>query len=406
MNLTLKLHSAQNLLTKTLLLGTLILGTLGMPVTARAQDNVVISPQSIVVNPKPAFGVEVSVDKDASGDATPSYQIGETVTISVKVAEAAYVYLFNVRSNGEIQQILPNRYDDAGKNNYVQAGQTKVFPAPNAPYTFSIEGPQGLDKVIAVASKEPLDTSTLADFGQDPNFASSRQSEQSFAQSLSIVVTPKPQNSWVTDTALLYVGSAPATPVYGTLTITSNPSGAAAYVDGQFVGTTPVRFGTRAGTHTVRLELSGYAPYSTDVTLEGGQSLPVPLSLSGSAPQPQSVAVTPAPAPAAPQPQPVTVTAGTLSDSLGLNLYPGASLRKLEQDGGKIKAQFETGASLQQVYDDLHGQLTALGWQRTLLQTKDTATKFEADYARNGQGLDLKLDQEGKSGKYKLELKF
>ena len=40
------------------------------------------------------------------------------------------------------------------------------------------------------------------------------------------------------------------------------------------------------------------------------------------------------------------------------------------------------------------------------MQTKDAATKLEADYARNGQGLDLKLDQEGKSGKYKLELKF
>ncbi len=391
---TLKLRSTQ-LLTKTLLFGLLAL------VTAQAQDSVVISPQSIVVNPKPAFGVEVSVDKDASGEGTPSYQIGETVTISVKVAESAYVYLFNVRSNGEIQQILPNNYDEAGKNNRVQAGQTKVFPAPDAPYTFSIEGPRGLDKVIAVASKDPLDTSTLADFGQDPNFASSNQSEQSFAQSLSIVVTPKPQNSWVTDTALLYVGSAPETPVYGTLNITSNPSGAEAYVDGQFVGTTPVRFGTRAGPHTVRLEKSGYAPYSTDVTLEGGQSLPVDLSLGGNTPQPQSVAVTPAP-----QAQPVTVTTGTLSDRLGLNLYPGASLSKLEQGGGKLKAQFDSGASLQQVYDDLHRQLSENGWQRTLLQTKDAATKLEADYARDGQGLDLKLDQEGKSGKYKLELKF
>ena len=391
---TLKFRSTQ-LLTKTLLFGTLL-----ALVTAQAQDSVVISPQSIVVNPKPAFGVEVSVDKDASGDSAPSYNVGETVTISVKVTETAYVYLFNVRSSGEIQQILPNRYDDAGKNNRVQAGQTKVFPAPNAPYTFSVEGPRGLDKVIAVASKEPLDTSTLADFGQDPNFASSNQSEQSFAQSLSIVVTPKPQNSWVTDTALLYVGSAPATPVYGTLNITSTPSGAAAYVDSQFVGTTPVRFGTRAGTHTVRLELSGYAPVSTDVTLNGGQSLPVDLSLGGNAPQPQSVAVT------APQAQPVTVTSGALSDSLGLNLYPGATLRKLEQDSGKLKAQFDSGASLQQVYDDLHRQLSEDGWQRTLLQTKDAATKLEADYARNGQGLDLKLDQEGKSGKYKLELKF
>lgn len=383
---------------KRLTLLTLLLLTFGV----QAQNSVVISPQSIVVNPKPSFGVEVSVNKDASGESTPNYNVGEAITISVKVAEAAYVYLFNVRSSGEIVQILPNNFDAAGKDNYLQPGQSKTFPAPDAPYTFTVEGPQGLDKVIAVASKEPLDTSQLARFTDDPNFASSRQGEESFAQTLSIVVTPKPQNSWVTDTALFYVGSAPATPLYGTLTITSEPSGATAYVDGQFVGTTPVRFGTRAGSHTVRLELSGYEPYSTDVSLNGGQSLPVALSLSGSAAKPQSATVT-----STPQPQSVTVTpAATLSDQLGLNLYPDANLRKLEQDSGKLEAEFETGASLEQVYDDLHRQLAANGWQRTGLELKGPATKLEADYRRNGQGLKLELDRQGNSGKYKLELKF
>ena len=170
--------------------GLLLISLLFSVVSVHAQDNVVISPQSIVVNPKPSFKVEVSLDKDASGEGTPSYSVGAAITINVKVSAAAYVYLFDVRSTGEIQQILPNNYDDAGKNNYVQAGQTKTFPAPDAPYTFTVEKPRGLDKVIAVASKDPLDTSQLASFSDDPDFASSNQGEQSFAQSLSIVVTP------------------------------------------------------------------------------------------------------------------------------------------------------------------------------------------------------------------------
>ncbi|CAN5886546.1 PEGA domain-containing protein [soil metagenome] len=247
---------------------------------AFAQESVVISPQSIVVNPKPSFGIEVFTDRDTSGDSIPTYQIGEQITIGVRVSSSAYIYLFNIKSNGEIQQILPNRYDQQGQNNFLEVGQTRYFPRPDAPYTFDIAGPRGLDKVIAVASKDPLDTSQLASFSNDPNFASSNVGESSFAQSLSIVVRPKPQNSWVTDTALLYVGSAPATPVYGTLNITSNPSGAEAYVDGQFVGYTPVRYGTQSGSHEVRVQLSGYNTFSSNVNLSGGQSLRVDAGLT------------------------------------------------------------------------------------------------------------------------------
>ena len=245
-----------------------------------AQDNnVVISPQSIVVNPRPSFEVEVFTDKDSSGERAPTYQIGEEIQIGVRVSETAYVYLFNIKSNGEIQQILPNRYDERGQNNRVQAGETRYFPRSDAPYTFNIEGPRGLDKVIAVASRDQLDTSQLVDFTRDPNFASSRAGEESFAQGLSIVVRPKSQDSWVTDTTLLYVGSAPATPTYGTLDISSSPSGAEAYVDDQFIGYTPVRYGTTSGSHNVRVQLSGYNGYSETVSVPGGRTASVSATL-------------------------------------------------------------------------------------------------------------------------------
>ena len=247
---------------------------------AFAQDSVVISPQSIVINPKPSFTVEVFTDKDPSGDSIPTYQPGEQIRIGVRVSDTAYIYLFNIRSSGDIQQVLPNRYDQQGQNNLVQGGQTRYFPRDDAPYTFDVDLPRGLDKVIAVASKDPLDTRQLVSFSQDPNFATSNQGEASFAQGLSIVVRPKPQNSWVTDTALFNVGSAPQTPVYGTLSISSNPLGAEAYVDGQFVGITPVRYGTTAGSHEVRIQLGGYETFSTTVSLSGGRTLPVEASLS------------------------------------------------------------------------------------------------------------------------------
>ena len=168
---------------------------------------VTTDPQSIVINPVPAFAVEVFVDKDTSGSAAPNYVIGEAISIGVRVAEASYVYLYNVRNTGEVRQLIPNRYDADGQNNYLQAGETKYFPPYNARYTFNVDGPEGLDKVIAIASKNPLDTRQLADFSSDPSFATSNIGQDGFAQTFSIVITPIPQNEWVTDTAVFYVGS-------------------------------------------------------------------------------------------------------------------------------------------------------------------------------------------------------
>lgn len=166
-----------------------------------------VSPQAIVVNPAPGFGVDVWLNKDASGEGTPVYEVGEQVRIGVRVDEASYVYLFDIRTNGEVTQIFPNRYDS---DNYLRANETRTFPPTQARYVFDIAPPYGLSKVVAVASKSQLDTSQLASFRMEADFATSNIGEEGFIQSFAIVVRPVPQQSWVTDTALYHVGSRPA----------------------------------------------------------------------------------------------------------------------------------------------------------------------------------------------------
>lgn len=242
------------------------------------QDGVVFSPQSIVVNPRPGFEVDVFLER-GSGSDIPTYRVGESIRIGVEVSEDAYVYLFNVRPNGEVQQLLPNRYDEAGQNNRLRAGETRYFPPQNARYTFNAEPPRGLDKVIAVASKSQLDTRQLARFEEDPNFATSDIGEEGFAQQLSIVVRPIEQTNWVTDTALLYVGERPQQPAYGTLEIRTSPSDAEVYVDGEFVGYSPVNYGTRPGRHEVRVERSGYETWRETVNVRPGSTATVDARL-------------------------------------------------------------------------------------------------------------------------------
>ncbi len=242
-----------------------------------ASAQIVVSPQSIVVNPRPSFGVDVWLDRDPTGDGAPSYQVGEEVRISVRPEEDSYVYVFDVKPNGEITQIFPNRFDD---NNFVRGGRTVTLPPSGARYVFNIAPPRGLSKVIAVASHSQLDTRQLARFDdEDDLFAHSNIGEEGFVQGFRIIVNPLPQEDWVTDTALYYVGDRPPQAAFGTLQLRSNPSGAEVYVDGSFVGYTPLSFGTRPGRHDVRFVLSGYEEFTTSVNVSPGRTEPVTANL-------------------------------------------------------------------------------------------------------------------------------
>ncbi len=220
-------------------------------------QNVVISPRSIVVNPVPSYDLEVWVDKDTSGRDTPAYQVGEAIRISVRSSVDAHVYLFSIAADGEVVQVLPNRFDGPGGDAIVRAGETRTFPPSGARYQFNVAPPNGLAKVIAVASRNPLDTSALASFRAEQDFATSSIGEDAFARALRIIVTPLPQNDWVSATALYYVGSQPSQGAYGTLEVTSTPSRAEVYVDRTFAGYTPLRYDVRPGTYDIEVVASG-----------------------------------------------------------------------------------------------------------------------------------------------------
>lgn len=176
-------------------------------------QRVEITPQAIVVNPVPSYEVSVWLDRAPNGRSVPTYEVGDPVRIGVRTSQDAYVYLFSVSASGEVVQILPNRFDD-GRDAFLTAGTTRLFPAPGANYTFTADAPGGLAKVVALASQRPLDTRTLADFRSERDLlATSQLGEDGFAQALSIVVRPLPQESWVTATAQFRVSTGARPPV-------------------------------------------------------------------------------------------------------------------------------------------------------------------------------------------------
>ncbi|RJF71799.1 DUF4384 domain-containing protein [Deinococcus cavernae] len=179
-----------------------------------------ITAQSIIVNPvETKLNVDVWVNKDASGKQNPVYAKGENVSVGIKTNQDAYVYLFNVNANGEIDLFFPNNYEES---NFVKAGVTRVFPGDGQKYTFTVGGPNGQDKVLALASTKQLTLDDIATFAGQQGFAQVKvKGQENLAKALSIIVNPLPADGWVTDVAQFRVGRAQGGAT-GTVTNTPN----------------------------------------------------------------------------------------------------------------------------------------------------------------------------------------
>jgi len=231
-----------------------------------------ITPQGILINPVPTdLQVRVWVDKDPAKRGDAVYRIGEPIYIYVNVNQDAYVYLFNINADGKIDPILPNAYE---RNNLLRAGETRRFPPEGARYRYTITGPEGEDKILAVASRRPLSLGEILDVEANRVKV---QGAEGLARALSIVIEPIPDRDWVTDVARYYVGRVATPPpvAAAVLVVDSRPSGAEVYLDGRLQGRTPLSLSVNPGRHEVELRLPGYRSYRVTVNPKPGDRVQI-----------------------------------------------------------------------------------------------------------------------------------
>ncbi len=250
-----------------------------------------ISAQSIIVNPiDDGLTVKVWTDRDTGGNSTPDYRVGERIRLYAKVNEDAYIYLFNVDPAGKIDMILPNRLQ--GGASFMRANETKSFPANGAKFFYTVgdDGGYGINKVLAVVSKNQLNLNDIARFkNNQAQFADVQVSGQNnLAQALSIVVNPIPSEEWYSDTALYNVvsrtGNAPSNPntggqasnAMGSVVITTNIPNAEVFVADRRAGRGSITVSDlAAGSYKITVKARGYADYVINVTVSGGKSVTV-----------------------------------------------------------------------------------------------------------------------------------
>ncbi len=81
------------------------------------------------------------------------YNIGNTVTINLTSNRDCFVTLLNVRSNGEIWELFPNKYHP---DNFVKANVRYTIPSVNDNSRLAIVDPPGKEYIKAIATSTPI----------------------------------------------------------------------------------------------------------------------------------------------------------------------------------------------------------------------------------------------------------
>ncbi len=92
------------------------------------------------------LNIEVWTDHD-------DYYQGDNVQFSFKTNEDCFVVVYNIDSRGDVHILYP-----AGPNDdmRVQGGRIYTVPSTNDDYELTVQGPEGVEYLQAVASREPI----------------------------------------------------------------------------------------------------------------------------------------------------------------------------------------------------------------------------------------------------------
>jgi hypothetical protein len=85
------------------------------------------------------------------------YEIGETIKFMFRTNRDCFVTLFDIGTDGSVVQLFPNK---AHPDNRVRHDRTYEIPPPKAGFRLRVQGPQGVERVIAVATLKPLASPT------------------------------------------------------------------------------------------------------------------------------------------------------------------------------------------------------------------------------------------------------
>lgn len=186
-------------------------------------------------------GIDVSVSVNKGTGAT--YHSGEELGITFKTDRSAYVTILNIQPDGRIKVLFPNKYDT---DNFVTGGTTYSLPTKKASldYGLTVDRSRGKEIIYAIASASPLGFINSLYFSDVFPFPYLSINIGNLETSLSFGFS----SNWGTASTYFYSNYSP---ILADTKIDCDRSRASVYIDGLFMGTTPLYTQLEMGSHAI-----------------------------------------------------------------------------------------------------------------------------------------------------------
>lgn len=213
------------------------------------------APEGIIAKPPKSSGLEVNLELNR-----PRYRPGGEVEMELDLNKEAYLYLYNIDTQGKVNLLFPNKYE---KNNRLGPGKVTL---PGKGYSFIAGREEGTEYLGAIASTQPLVFFTSIDqeeFENNPFPRLSRNAKSFALTGKEKISSEVSQKDWATDWIKVKI-----TEELSEISVVSHPSNAEVYVDGRFVGRTPGTVSVKPGTREVTLKRLSYKDWSDTVSVQ------------------------------------------------------------------------------------------------------------------------------------------
>jgi len=233
---------------------TVLFAVAGILSPALAQERQV-QPSKIIV--KPTFKIDIWVDKGCG----ETYRIGDKLTIYFKSTKDCYLTLFDVSPGGQVRLLLPNRYRT---DNFFEANKVHAIPAKDDNFEFEVTPPPGKETIRAVATLTSWYFMSKENLRKGDLFPIISKSTKEFDSNLEKRIRPIPRvDRAIAECTFTVAGIIPR---YGKIRVTSDPSYARVYLDGNYRGRTPITIhSVRVGEHQIKVTQEDYYDYSETV---------------------------------------------------------------------------------------------------------------------------------------------
>ena len=217
-----------------------------------------VLPAGVLPTPVPSESiVSISLDRD-------TYAPGDRIEISISVdtKQAGFLYVYDIDPTGAITLLYPNRYQPDPS---VSPGTIHL---PGEGYHLVIGGPEGLETVVAILARAPIDQ--LSPSSKTP-FRNLDMKPQALVTDLSTTLA---SDTWTSAWAQFTVYQPK-----GIVHIGSRPAGARILINGHDRGFAPKDLILPAGEAEITLSKNGYEQFSETVVIHDQDTIEIDARL-------------------------------------------------------------------------------------------------------------------------------